>query len=151
MLIHMHTHTHTPSLPQQDVKVWQKFVDSADETEKNLLNLNQEDDLDFAHCDSIAQDLPDVDPSKARIGLKRMISRTESVYGQDSFSFPGSPTTPGQAHILELESPMRPFRPQGGRLSIIAEEDLDPSRHNILAYMSTSVPSETGIASETPV
>ena len=80
-----------------------------------------------------------------------MISRTESVYSDDCFSIPLSPTTPGQAFVLELESPMRPPQPRGGRLPIILEEDLDPSTHNILAHVSTSVPSESGIGSETTV
>lgn len=122
----------------------------ADQTEKERLNLNQEDELDFAHCDSIAQDYPDINPSKAKRGLQRMASRTESVYDYDMFSGV-SFNSPMYDHppVFELESPMRPYQPH--TLSIIAEE-LDPAKDNILAYMSTSVPSGNSLVmSETAV
>ena len=135
----------------QDVQVWKKFVEHADQTEQEKLTLNQEDDLDFAHCAAIAQDLPDVNVAKARMGLQRMASRTESVYSYDSFSgfsFP-SPQYSDHPPVYDLESPMRPGT--RGRLSIIPEEqqDLDPSRDNIWKYMSTSAQSNSTL--ETPV
>ena len=138
----------------QDVKVWQKFVEHADQTEQEKLILNQQDDLDFAHCESIAQDLPDVNVHKARMGLQRMASRTESVYNYDSFpvlSFT-SPLYSDRPYtqVYELESPMRPPWPHG-RLSTISEEqsrELDPSKHNILAYMSSSVPSDSPLETQ---
>ena len=128
----------------QDVKVWQKFVEHADQSEQEKLTLNQEDDLDFAHCAAIAQDYPDINVAKARMGLQRMASRTESVYGYDSFSGLSFPSPQYTADcpppVYDLESPMRPGT--RGHLPIIAEE-LDPSRDNIWKYMSTSVQSDS--------
>ena len=122
----------------QDMKVWQRFVDHADETEQERLDLNQEDDLDYHHCLSIAQDNPEVDAPKARRGLQRMASRTESVYSYEgSYGFP-SPAVYDHTRVFDLESPMRPA---GRGLPSIPEEqgrDLDPSRDNILAYVSTA-------------
>lgn len=121
-------------------------MDHADQSEQELLALNEEDDLDFVHCHAIAQDLPDINVSKAQKGLQRMASRTESIYSYDSFpglSFP----SPTYSHTIELDSPMRPLQPRGG-LAIIPEEqnkELDPSKDNILAFMSTSVPTETPV------
>ena len=109
--------------------------------------MNEEDDLDYTYCDSIAQDYPEINPSKAKKGLQRMASRTESVYSYDSFPSPAYGSYPP---VFDLESPMRPYH--GHRLSIIAEEqntaDLDPSRDNILAYMSTSAPSSSSVLVE---
>ena len=133
----------------QDVKVWQKLVDRADKTEQEKLDMNQEDDLDYQYCKSIADDNQNVDFIKARKGLQRMASRTESVYSYEgSYGLP-SPAFeyPGTTRMLELDSPPRSAHRDGGRLSIIPEEpnrDLDPRTHNILAYtLSSSVHSET--------
>lgn len=137
-----------PPTLSQDVKVWQKFVEHADQTEQERLTLNQEDDLDFAHCAAIAQDLPDVNVVKARMGLQRMASRTESVYSYDSFpgfSFP-SPQYADHPPVYDLESPMRPGT--RGRLSIIAEEELDPARDNILKHLSTSAQSNSTLETQ---
>lgn len=133
----------------QDVKVWQKFVEHADQSEQEKLTLNQEDDLDFAHCAAIAQDFPDINVAKARMGLQRMASRTESVYSYDSFpglSFPSPQYTDYPPRVYDLESPMRPGT--HGRLPIIAEEDLDPSRDNIMKYVSTSAQSDSPLETQ---
>ena len=136
----------TVTFDLQDVKVWQKLVERADKTEQERFDNNQEDDLDFQHCLSIAQDNPDVDVLKTRKGLQRMASRTESVYSYDgSYCLP----SPAYDHVpvFELDSPPRSTRHDGGRLPTIQEEwkELDPSFHNIHAFMSTSLPSETSV------